>query len=298
MDNEQQLNVKPQLGKAPRTRLITSPRLRLFLRSPGATISAGILLVLIVVATFAPIFAPHDPTRQNLRARLAPPSLEHPMGADSLGRDVLSRVIYGSRVSIITAFSSIALAMAIGIFLGLFSALAGGNVDAVMMRVVDGLLCFPAILLGLALAAVLGPGMLNLIIVITIIYTPRFIRFVRGQGLTAVGLTYVEAGRALGASNLRLIFQHILPNTLPSIIIQASVSIGYVVLIEAALSFLGAGVQPPAPSWGGIMRAGMTYFSVAPWVIIFPGLVLSTMVLAVNLLGDALRDVLDPRMRL
>jgi peptide/nickel transport system permease protein len=268
-----------------------------FLKTRGGLASAAILLLIVLVAVFAPLLAPHSPTEQDLLFRLKPSSAEHWLGTDDLGRDLLSRLIFGSRISVLVAFGSVGIALAVAIPVGLFSGLMGGWVDTVLMRVVDGLLCFPAVLLALAISAVMGPGVLNVIIAVTAVYIPRLTRFVRGQAMAASKEVYVEAAEATGARTGRIMFRHLLPNVLPAVVVQASINLGNAVLIESSLTFVGAGVQPPDAGWGLIIKNGFGFIGSHPRLIVFPGLALSLMVLAANILGDAIRDAMDPRFR-
>ncbi len=264
----------------------------------GPVLVAGLIVAaLCAVALAAPWLAPYEPTRVFGADTLKPPSDRFPLGTDSLGRDVLSRVIVGARVSLGVAFPSVALALALGVTIGLAIGLAGGWVDLLVMRVFDVLFAFPAILLAVALVAVLGPNLVNLVITIAILYMPRFAMLARSSTLVVRSREYVEAARCLGATWPRLAVHHILPNIATPLIVEAALSLSIALLTEASLSFLGLGTQPPTPSWGGMLSMAQPYMTIAPWTIIFPGVAIMTSVLAFNLLGDGLRDALDPRYR-
>lgn len=264
----------------------------------GPVLVAGLIVAgLCAVALLAPWLAPYEPTRVFGANTLNPPSERFPMGTDSLGRDVLSRIIVGARVSLGVAFPSVALALAAGVTIGLMIGLAGGWVDLLVMRVFDVLFAFPAILLAVALVAVLGPNLVNLVLTIAILYMPRFAMLARSSTLVVRSREYVEAARCLGATWPRLAARHILPNIATPLIVEAALSLSIALLTEASLSFLGLGTQPPTPSWGGMLSMAQPYMTIAPWTIIFPGIAIMISVLAFNLLGDGLRDALDPRFR-
>jgi peptide/nickel transport system permease protein len=260
---------------------------------------AGTIVValLIIVALFADQLAPYDPIAVSGLQRLSGPSLAHPFGTDHLGRDVLSRVIFGARTSLLVGVVSITAASICGIVLGLSSAYIGGIYDEIILRLSDILFGIPALLLAIALSAVLGTGLLNPIVAIIVINIPFFIRMVRAPALVEQGKEYVAAAIVAGASTWRILFKYILPNVMPLLIIQASLNISYAILVEASLGFVGLGVQPPTPSWGGMLNEGRTFLELAPWVSVFPGLAITVTVLAFNLTGDGLRDALDPMMR-
>ena len=259
---------------------------------------AGGLLVLAVtlMAVFAPVVAPYDPVALNPPARLQGPSTEHLVGTDQYGRDTFSRIVYGGRVSLTVAFASVALAALVGGFLGLLSGYYRGWLDALIMRVTDVLLSFPAILLAIALLAFFGSGILNLVLAIGIIYTGPFVRVTRAAVFTVREELYVEAGRALGARDGRVLAAAIIPNAAAPLIVETTLRLAYTILAEASLSFLGLGVQPPAPSWGQMIADGRSFLALSPWATVAPGLAIMVTVLGFNLLGDALRDALDPRL--
>jgi peptide/nickel transport system permease protein len=271
--------------------------LGLLARNKTALVSAVVLLVIIVVAIFDDFFAPQGANEQDIANRLEPPSWSHLFGTDDLGRDILSRVILGASVSLKVGFLSVGLAMVAGTLIGLLSGFYGKWVDDVLMRIMDMLFAFPAVLLAIAILAIRGPGTSNTIIAIAIVYVPIFARVTRASVLGVREEVYVRASRSVGASDFRLLTRHVLPNAAPPIIVQASVSLAFAVLAEAALSFLGLGTQPPNPSWGLMLAEGRGYIDLAWWLAFFPGMAIVVTVLCFNLLGDGLRDVLDPRQR-
>jgi peptide/nickel transport system permease protein len=272
--------------------------LHLARRKPLGAVSALILLAMVVAAVAAPLISPYDPLAQDSAAQARAPSAAHVMGTDHLGRDVLSRVIYGARVSLWVGLVSVGLGLVAGTTLGLVSGYFKGRTDLIIQRVMDVILAFPTLVLAMALMAILGTSLTNVMLAVGIVMTPSVSRLVRSVVLSLREHPFVESARCLGAGHGRIILRHILPNTLSTIIVWVTVSLGSAILIEASLSFLGLGTQPPSPSWGN-MLAGQSrqYFETAPWMALFPGLALSLTVLAFNLLGDALRDVLDPRLR-
>jgi peptide/nickel transport system permease protein len=254
-----------------------------------------ILGALVLVAVLAPWLAPHDPDAIESNRVLRGLTLAHPFGSDDLGRDVLSRVIFAFRVSLSVAAGSVVVAFVAGVPLGLIAGYRGGWVDTVIMRPVDMLLALPALLLAIALIAIIGPGSLIALLAISIIYLPILARVIRSSTLVVSSQTFVEGARARGASSTSIVFRHVLPNAIGPAIVQASVLMGFALQIEAALSFLGLGAQPPTPSLGVMLADGRNVLTQAPWVEIFPGLAIAVTVLAFNLIGDALRDRLDPR---
>jgi peptide/nickel transport system permease protein len=262
------------------------------------TILAGLLILgtMLVIAIASPLFATHDPIRINPTARLQPPSADHWFGTDHLGRDVYSRVIYGSRISLMVGFSVAAFATVLGLAIGLVTGFIR-LLDAIVMRVMDGLMAIPAILLAIALISLSRSSIQNVIIAITIPEVPRMVRLVRSVVLTLREQLFVDAAVSLGARLPRILTFHILPNTVAPLIVQATYVCASAIIIEAILSFLGAGTPPDIPSWGNIMAEGRTYVMVGFWILLFPGLFLTLVVLGVNLLGDGLRDTLDPRLR-
>jgi peptide/nickel transport system permease protein len=263
----------------------------------------GFVLLLVLVAVSAPLIAPQDPLRQTLRGRLGPPTLEgadgrsHLLGTDQLGRDVLSRVIYGSRVSLMVGFSAVAIGGLLGSALGLLSGFAGRRVDAVIMTVADAQLAFPFILLAIGIIAVLGPSFPTLVVVIGLSGWVSYARILRAQVLSLRSREFVEAVHALGGSTLRIIAQHVLPNVLSTIVVIATLELARSIVLEATLSFLGLGIQPPTPSWGGMIQEGREYLDSAWWISTCPGIVLMLTSIVVSRTGDWLRDVLDPTLR-
>lgn len=265
-------------------------------RNPIGMVGAVIVLATVLIAIFAPLIAPYDPAAQGA-IRLLPPSRDHLMGTDELGRDTFSRIVYGSRVSLQVGIISVLIALLIGGLMGLVSGYFGGLADTWTMRLVDIMFAFPGIVLAIVIAGLLGPSRRNAMIAIGIIYAPAFARVVRGAVLSVKSEAYMEAGRVLGASNWRLVRQHVLPNIMAPLIVLTTVYLSSAILSEAALSFLGLGTQPPEPTWGGMLNIARTYMEISPWMAIFPGLAIAILVLGFNFLGDGLRDILDPRLR-
>ena len=258
---------------------------------------AGIIVVMVLLALFAGLVAPYDPTEMKVADALKRPSLAHPFGTDRFGRDVLSRTIHGSRIALGVAISSIGLALVVGTILGLAGGYVGGATDLVIGRAMDVLFSFPTLILAIAIAAMLGPGLDNAALAIAVVYAPLFSRVVRGPVIAERAKEYAVAALGLGAGSFRVVLRHILPNVLAPLIVQTSVSLAYAILTEAALSYLGLGTQPPAPSWGTMLNEGRTYLETAPWMSVFPGLAIMLAVLGFNLLGDGLRSALDPQLR-
>lgn len=282
---------------APEARRGPSVVQRLARRVGGWEALAGALVVatLVSVAILAPVIAPHDPESVSSARILAAPDLEHPFGSDSLGRDVLTRVIYAFRVSLVVAIGSVVLAFAVGAPIGLIAGFRGGWVDGLLMRPIDLLLSLPALLLAVSLIAIVGPGALIALLAISIIYLPIIARVVRSSVIVVREQPYVDGARARGASELSIMLRHVLPNSLGPALVQATVLMGFAIQIEAALSFLGLGAQPPTPSLGIMLSDGRDVLTLAPWVEIFPGFALALVVLGFNLIGDGLRRRLDPR---
>lgn len=260
----------------------------------------GVLALFILIAIFAPLLAPYDPNTQNLIGRLKPPGtvsrgFHYWLGSDELGRDLLSRVIFGARVSLLVAVLSVLLSGVVGTALGMLAGYRRGWVETVLMRLVDVFLSIPAVLLAIITVAVLGPGLVNVVLVLALTRWPRYARVAHGQTLVMSGMAYVENAVLAGAGGARILFRHILPNIAGALIVVATLEFGLMILFEAGLSFLGLGVQPPTASWGAMLSTGRNYVATAWWVATLPGLCLFALVLAVNLAGDALRDRLDPR---
>jgi peptide/nickel transport system permease protein len=269
---------------------------RLFKRK-GAVVGLGVIAAFILVAIFAPLIVPYDPIATNWAPVRKPATLAHWFGTDDLGRDILARVIYGSRASLAAGAISVGIALAIGVPLGLLAGYRGGFVDALISRLTDAMLACPFLILAIALAAFLGPSLGNAMIAIGISATPIFIRLTRGQTISVKVEDYVEAARAIGNPPWRIALFHILPNILPALLVQATLSIAAAIIAEAALSFLGLGQQPPAPSWGSMLNSAQRFLTNAPWMALWPGLAIFLVVLSFNLVGDGLRDALDPRQR-
>ncbi|MBW7881389.1 MAG: ABC transporter permease [Caldilineaceae bacterium] len=282
---------------APRPRSLLRDALRHLLRNRLALAGVIIVLLLIFVAIFAPLIAPMDPAVQHLNDKRMPPGTKYILGADEFGRDILSRVIFGSRVALFVAITAVAIAMLLGGTLGVIAGFVGGWLDALLMRVTDVMLAFPYLLLAIAIVAALGTGLENTTLAVGIWATPAFARLTRSQIIGIKGREYVTAARALGAPPLRLIFRHVLPNSIPPIIVFASLYMASAILLEAALSFLGLGIQPPQPSWGLMVASGRDFLRVAPHIATIPGVAIMLAVLGFNLMGDGLRDALDPTLR-
>ncbi len=270
--------------------------MRFLRKQPGIGLGLVLLLLLVLTALLAPVITAHPPNEMNVRDRLAPPSREHLLGTDEYGRDIFSRIIYGARASLQVGLTTVLIAGSLGASLGLISGYFGGFIDNLIMRLFDMILAFPAILLALVLVTALGPSLTNLMIAMGIIYAPQFARIARGSTLSVKSNEYVESARALGGTTLRVGLRHIVPNILSPLLVQATVSIAFAILAEAALSFLGLGIQPPTPSWGSMLNQGRTFMALSPWLVISPGIAIMVTVLLFNFLGDALRDYLDPKM--
>ena len=264
-------------------------------RRQGAMVGLAIVALFVLVALFAPLVAPYDPIATSWSLVRKPPSWAHWLGTDEVGRDVLSRIIFGARASMSAGVVSVSIALGIGVPLGLLAGYAGGWIDAVISRVVDAMLAVPFLILAITLAAFLGPSLYNAMIAIGVTATPIFVRLTRGQTLAAKVEDYVEAARAVGNPHWRVALRHILPNVVPPLLVQASLAIAGAIIAEAALSFLGLGQQPPSPSWGSMLNSSQRFLSQAPWMAFWPGVAIFLAVLSFNLLGDGLRDALDPR---
>ena len=269
--------------------------LRRLVRRRMALLGLAVVAFFIAVAVAAPLVAPYDPLATDWRAVRKPPSALHLFGTDELGRDVLARLIWGARASLMAGLVSVSIAVGVSVPLGLVSGYLGGAVDGLLMRVIDAMLAIPFLILAIALAAFLGPNLTNAMIAIGVAQTPIFTRLTRGQVLAVKHEDYIEAARAVGNSYLRIMLRHILPNVLAPILVQATLAIAAAIIAEAALSFLGLGQQPPAPSRGSMLNTATHFISQAPWMAVWPGLAIFSLVLSFNLLGDGLRDALDPR---
>ncbi len=268
---------------------------RTFRKNRTAFAGAVITLIVVLVAIFAPLIAPYDPLDQDVYHRLLSPQRGHLLGTDNFGRDSLSRIIYGARVSLIVGVCSVLIGMVVGTSLGIIAAMKGGKVENLVMRVVDVLMSFPNLIMGLMIMAILGSGMGKLIIAIGIIMAPRFARIAHAPTLAIREQDYITAARALGFSDLRVIFRHALPNVLGEVLVMGTLWTATAIRIEANLSFIGLGVPPPTPTWGGIIREGMDYLSNASWISLFSGVAILITVLSFNMLGDGVRDIIDPR---
>jgi peptide/nickel transport system permease protein len=268
------------------------------LRRTPARIGLAITFIFLALTMLAPLVAPYDPDDQDLVNARSSPSIEHPFGTDQYGRDMLSRVIYGTRSALLAVVVADGIALVLGCGMGLVAGFVGGRLDPIIMRLVDVMLAFPYLLLAMIIVAALGPGLTNSMIAIGIVYTPRYARVIRGQVLAVRNADYVRAARAVGASWPRIMLRHVLPNSFSPILAMATLQAGSVVLETAGLSFLGLGAQPPSADWGALLADGQSYFLTAWWIATFPGLGIFCVVLGFNLLGDALRDHFDPRRRI
>ncbi|WP_342723250.1 ABC transporter permease [Bradyrhizobium sp. B097] len=270
---------------------------RRLIRRKGAVLGIAVIALFILLAVFAPLIVPYDPIATSWSLVRKAPSMQHWFGTDELGRDVLARVVFGARASLLAGVISVSIALAIGVPLGLLAGYRGGFIDALISRITDAMLACPFLILAIALAAFLGPSLGNAMIAIGVSATPIFIRLTRGQVMSVKVEDYVEAARAMGNPRWRIALVHILPNILPALLVQATLSIAAAIIAEAALSFLGLGQQPPAPSWGSMLNAAQRFLTSAPWMAIWPGLAIFLVVLSFNLVGDGLRDALDPKAR-
>lgn len=280
--------------------LLEPPRKSLRQRLAGASfllrsVPAIFLLLITLAAVFADFVAPYDPNQQDLANMISGPTWEHIMGTDTLGRDIFSRMLYGGRISLLVGVVSVAVAMVIGVLLGIISGMVGGRVDDVIMRLTDLSLTLPGVLIALAVAATVGPSLINVILIIALLYWAQFARMARGEALSIRERDYVQAAYAIGCSPLRILRLHIFPNLMNTIIVLATLEVAAAILLESTLSFLGVGVPPPTPTWGIMVADGRQYVEIAWWAVTFPGLAIMVTVLAVNLLGDTLRDKFDPK---
>ena len=279
---------------------VASPRqrvVRTFLRNRTAVIGAAIAVCVVAVAALAPLISPYDPIRQNVRFRFRPPHGAHIFGTDFYGRDVLSRVIYGARISLLVGISSVLLGMAIGTAMGMVAGYRRGKLEVLIMRAVDVMMSFPDEVLGIMIMVALGSGLFNLILAIAILMAPRFARLAYGPTLALRERDYVDAARAVGCGDLRILLRHILPNIFGEVLVMGTLWTATAIRLEANLSFLGLGVSPPTPTWGNMIRTGLDHLTDAWWVSIFPGAAILITVLAFNMLGDGLRDIADPKLR-
>lgn len=296
-DNERQA-IPAVAGEPKQRRLLAESVIRLIKEKPLGTVGAVIVLALLVVGTCADFIAPYGMNEISLTARLSPPSAEHILGCDNLGRDLFTRIIYGARVSMYIGLGATTISVVEATIIGLISGFFGGKADIMIQRFVDAWICFPGLFIILTVMAILGGGTLQVLLVLGLTGGIGGSRIVRSAVMAIKENTYVEAARAIGASNTRILAQHLLPNVLAPIIVMFSISIGGVILTEAALSFLGFGINPPTPSWGGMLSgAGRRYMLLGPWLMVWPGTALTLVVYGANMLGDAIRDILDPRLR-
>jgi peptide/nickel transport system permease protein len=291
------INRPPRAALAPRSEGLWRGAFRRLLRNPGAVAGLVILAMLALMGIFAPLIAPEDPNVMFARDALHEPSAQYPFGTDQFGRDILSRIIHGARLSFQVGFIAVSIAFVLGVTLGILAGYYGRWVDGTIGIFIDIMLAFPGILLALAIVAILGPSLLNLMVAVGIAAVPAYTRLVRGSVLATRQLPYVDAARVIGAHDRAIMFRHILPNVLAPVIVLATLGIGGAILVGAALSFLGLGAKPPAPEWGAMLSSGRNYLQQAWWITLFPGLAIMITVLSINLLGDGLRDALDPRLR-
>ena len=264
---------------------------------PLTVIAAMVVVAILIAASFPSLVAPYGYEDMMLTQRLKPPSLQHLLGTDNFGRDTFSRLVFGARVSVYVGVVAVLIASTLGVAIGILSGFYGGSIDAILMRLVDVMLSFPSILFALVLITLLGPSVTSLIITMGIIYSPRLARLARAGTMSVKNEEYVEGARAVGVPNLRILVRYILPNIVGPLVVQASLLLPIAILVEATLSFLGLGVQPPTPSWGAMLSAGRSYMEIAPWLTVFPGAAIAAIVLSVNLLGDAAQDWANPRLR-
>ena len=279
---------------------IQSPARRAFrrlVRRKGALVGGAVVLLFVVIAIFAPWISPYDPTATDWLAVRKAPSAAHLFGTDEIGRDVLARVIHGARASLMAGVVSVVIALCLGVPIGLVSGYVGGWLDGLLMRLTDAMLACPFLILAIAMAAFLGPSLTNAMIAIGVSATPIFVRLTRGQVQSVKVEDFVEAARAVGNPHRRIAFRHILPNVVPPLMVQATLTTAAAIIAEASLSFLGLGQQPPAPSWGSMLNVAKNFLTQAPWMAVWPGLSIFLVVLSFNLLGDGLRDALDPKHR-
>jgi peptide/nickel transport system permease protein len=263
-------------------------------RTPSALIGAAIILIIVLAAVFAPLLAPSDPLATDLAQQALPPGAHHLLGTDKLGRDIFSRIVYGARTSITIGFVAVGIAITIGTAIGLVAGYLRGRVDAIAMGAMDVMLAFPSIILAIAITTILGSSITNLMIAVGVVYVPQYARLARSSVLVASQLEYVEASRAIGANTLAILGRHILPNILAPLLVQATLGIATAELEAAGLSYLGLGARPPAPEWGAMLNDSRDYWISAPWALLAPGLAITALVIGFNLLGDGLRDALDP----
>jgi peptide/nickel transport system permease protein len=270
---------------------------RRLLHNRSAVVALVFLTVAALLVIAAPLIAPYDPLEQDLRATLQSPSGEHWFGTDDLGRDVLSRILFAGRISLLAALEAVVVGVVLGVPFGLLSGYAGGRADTVVMRVTDAVLSFPPLILAIAIVGIRGPGLTNAMIAVGIVFAPRFARLVRGTVRSVTEETFIEASRSIGTSGYRIVVWHVVPNVLSPLIVQVSLAASFAMLAEAGLSFLGLGVQAPDASWGSMLGRALSYINLAPWLVIFPGLCIALTVLALNVFGDGVRDAIGKEQR-
>jgi peptide/nickel transport system permease protein len=291
----EQQSVADRLGLAGPKRERAARFARKFRSNTKAMVGLSLVLLLVLVAIFAPIIAPYPVAETSIEDRTEAPSLEHPFGTDDLGRDIFSRVVMGSRISLYVGFGAISGALVVGAVIGVVAGYSGGIVDEILMRVMDAAMAFPPVLLALTLLVVLGPELSNVVIALAFVYTPYIARVTRSAALAERSEAYVEAAVARGEGDSRIVFSEVLPNCMAPILVQGSLNVSFAILAEASLSFLGLGAQPPRPSWGLMINTGRGFMETAPWMLLFPALAIGIAVVGFNMLGDGLRDVLDPK---
>ncbi|WP_035724495.1 ABC transporter permease [Fodinicurvata fenggangensis] len=287
----------PATSRTARFRHAASNALGAIVGNTNSLIGMSVFLLIVIAALLAPIFATHDPVQQNILFRLQGPSAEHWMGTDAVGRDIYSRILYGARISLIIGLVSVGLAMIVGTAMGVLAGYYGGKIDQLVTQITDVLLAFPSLILGLMIVAILGPTMPNLIIAIALTTVPQFARVARAPTLSLRERDFIQAGRALGYSDLRIMYRHVLPNIFPEVLVMGSLWLATAIRVEASLAFIGLGVRPPTPTWGGMIRDGFKNILDSPWLAIFPSLAILILVFALNMLGDGLRDTVDPRLK-
>ena len=271
--------------------------IRTFKDNKTSAIGLIMSVLIVITALIAPWISPYDPIAQDMNIQHAPPGWEHPFGTDSYGRDQLSRILWGSRVSLVVGILSVLFAMAAGIPLGMIGGYQGGRIDNLLNRFIDMFMSFPIVILGLLVLAIMGPGLIKIVIAISLAITPRIARLARGSTLTLKGKEFVEAARAIGQNNIKIMFIHILPNILGDLLVMGTLWVATAIIVEASLSFIGLGVRPPTPSWGAMIREGLDQLTNAPWLSFFPGLAIFLSVFSFNLIADGLRDISDPKLR-
>ena len=287
---------KTDIAASPEGRVSTLSWRRLR-RSPNLAVGTIIVAAVLLSAILAPHIAPYDPIEQDFSSQLQAPSVRHAFGTDEFGRDIFARVVYGARIALQVGGLADAIATALGVLLGVIAGYFGGRLDAILTRVIDVMLAFPYLLLAMIVVAILGPGLTNAMMAIAIVYTPQFARVVRGVVLSVKEQEFVEAARAMGAGTFRILGRYLLPNVVSPIIVMATLTVGFMIVETAGLSFLGLGASPPTLEWGSMLATGREYMLSAPWITTFPGLAILVTVVAFNMVGDGLRDVLDPRLR-